>query len=308
MRLRTAIRSVRLALVCVVLCCTNARAQSLPTPGSSCAPTVTCDEFKELTGKKVFPKVIIDDVTFDGPLSLPPATLSALTKELTNHELDGDPKWLDATEEVPIGAAWQDNGYVQVKVSARAIPHGGDATYQHFSVIVHVDEGLQYRIGAITFRSSNPDEPLAFPTEILQNLLPFRPGELCEPNKIRQGLDALRKMYVSKGYIDFTPTPETEIDNEHQTVSFRFVLDQQGQYRIRKVTVCGSNPNFEALLNSEVKPGDVFSLNEIQDFFDKHQSLLGPHFGSENVQYKRDLKNHTVDIAVSLRNCPLSQD
>jgi hypothetical protein len=261
-----------------------------------------------MTGKKVFPKVIIDDVTFDGPVNIPPPTLEALTKELTSHEFDGEFKWLDVIQEVPIRAAWQDNGYFMVVLSGRVIPHGGDANFQHFSVIIHVDEGLQYRIGNITFRSSDPDEPLVFPTEDLQNLLPFRQGDLSDADKIRKGLDALRKLYGSHGYIDFTPTPETEVDNDHQLLSINFVLDQQKQFRIRRITVCGSNPKFENLMKSVITSGDVFNFTEIQGFFDKHQPELGPHFGSENVLYKRDVKTGNVDITISLRNCPVSQD
>jgi outer membrane protein assembly factor BamA len=308
MRRPEQIRFMILLAICASLCSPVVLAQSRPALRSRCAPTVSCDELKELSGKKAYPKVIIDDVVFDGPVNLPHEALDRVIKDLTSREFDGDSQWLEEIEEVAIRGAWQDHGFFKAEVSGQAISHGGDATYQHFSVIFHVEEGSQYWIGRITFQSSGPDEPLAFSAEELRNLLPFRPGDLCAVDKIRQGLDALKMFYGARGYIDFAPAPETEVDSVKQVVNLKMVLDQQKQYKIDKLTVCGSNPKFENLLRSEIKPGDVWNAEVAEGFFERYRPMLGPHFGSENVQYKRDVKKGTVDIAVSLQNCHSSQD
>jgi outer membrane protein assembly factor BamA len=305
---RAAIQYALLAMVCACLGAPATLAQSTPGRGSGCPFGVSCDDFKEMIGQKVFPKVIIDEVTFDGPVSIPPATLDALTKDLTSHEFDGDSKWLGEIEEMSVRAAWQDNGYFRAEVSGKSLLLGGDANFQHYSVTFHVDEGSQYRVGNMTFRSSDPDVPLAFPPGELRKLIPFLEGDLLTAKGVRAGLEALKDFYGRMGYIDFAPEPETDVNVADRVVSIHFVLNQQKQFRIHEVTVCGSNPKFESLMKSKIKSGDIFNYSDIHDFFEKHQSALGGHFGSEKVVYRRDVKNGTVDIGVALRNCPLSQD
>ena len=269
---------------------------------------VSCDDFKEMTGRKVFPKIIIDNVIFEGPVHLPAAALEELVASIKQHPLDGDPNWLDEIEEVVLRGTWQDNGYFRAEVSGKSLLLGGDANFQHYSVTFHVDEGFQYRVGKMSFRPSDPEDPLPFTPEELRKLIPLEEGDILTATGIRAGLDALKVLYGAKGYIDFAAEPEIDVNVVDRVVSIHFVLNQQKQFRIRQITVCGSNPKFESLMKSKIKSGDAFNYSEIQDFFEKHQSALGGHLGSEKVVYRRDVKNGTVDIGVPLRNCPLSQD
>jgi hypothetical protein len=308
MRLPAGIPFLLLPLAYAILCSPELRAQSSPASGAECAPMVTCDEFKELTGKKVYPKVIIDDVSFEGPVSIPHDVLDGIIKDLTSRKFDSDSKWLDEVEEVAIRGTWQEYSYFKAEVSAQAVPRGGDDTYQHFSVIFHVVEGPQYWMGRVTFQSANPDEHLAFSAEELRKLLPFRPGDLCDVDKIRQSLDALKRFYGAHGYIDLAPTPETETDDVNHVVNIKMILDQQRQYKIGRVSVCGSDSRFESRLSSEVKSGELFDAPRLKSFFEINRAALGPHFGSENVQYELNPKTGTVNITVSLRNCPLLKD
>src|ERR1700675_2443096 len=106
-----ALQSALLMLLCLSLCPTHTRAQSASGRGSDCPPMVSCDDFKEMTGRKVFPKIIIDNVIFEGPVHLPAAALEELVASIKQHPLDGDPNWLDEIEEVVLRGTWQDNGY-----------------------------------------------------------------------------------------------------------------------------------------------------------------------------------------------------
>lgn len=304
MRRPAAFRFLILSLVGVFFGSAVIRAQTTSAPAG--CPSSSNESQDEVQNHH--PIVVVDDLVFDGPIHLPYSDLEPAVEELNQLKRSAaDSVWLDDFLESRVRAAWQDHGYFKVLVSARAIPRGGDTTYQHFSVIVHVEEGKQYWIGDITFRTSNPDELLVFTPEELRELLPFHEGDLLNPDKIRKGFDAMKKRYTNEGYIDFTPTPETDVDDQRQRVSFRLILDQQRQFRIGKVTFCGSNPKFENLVNSLMKPGDVFAYPVFDAFFEKNRSELEPHFCPENVGYHRDVKTGTVDVAVTLRNCPLSQ-
>ncbi len=360
MPLRAALQYLLLGSVCACLCPTNGHAQSASGSGSCPTPVVSDDDFTEMTGKKVFPKAIIDDVTFDGPVSLPPATLDELLTSIKQKKSSTSiSDWLEETVEIAVRGAWQNNGYFKVKVSWQTIPHLGDPDYQHFSVVFHVDEGLQYRLGEIRFRTSqdptetqassttaarsqmdelndsesgsadseepannssrptlrkreptNDDEPMSastthpprFPEEELRKLIPLQQGDILSSEKIREGLDALRKLYGSHGYIDFTPTPETEVDEEHQVVSILLVLDEQPQYRIGKIRIVGLSANAENALIWKIKPGDIFNNDLFKQFFEDNQPILPAGSSSaENSEFTR--KDGIVDIKLKFSPC-----
>lgn len=320
MRLRAAIQFPILLLVWSAVLAPVAHAQ-VPSRLKQCLPyptlaeeiedmraevraKMTTDEEKPLTA----PKVIIDEIKFDTPIHLPDSVRDELLKSIKQQEFYAGSEWLDEILEVGIRGTWQNNGYFKVLVSGRAIPRGGDASYQHFSVIFHVDEGLQYRLGNITFRSSDPDVPLAFPSEELRKLVSLNHGELLSADKIRQGLDALRKLYGSDGYIDFTPTPETDADNKNQIVSIIFVLDQQKQYKIGKVTVYGPNAEFENLLKTKFRPGDIFKYEMLDDFLKENESSLPPDASPQDIRLTRHVKQGTVDFVFDFMTCPDPQD
>ncbi|MGA8222585.1 MAG: POTRA domain-containing protein [Candidatus Acidiferrales bacterium] len=287
------------------------------------------DDFNEMIGRKVFPKTIIDDVKFDGPVHLPADILDELVDSIKQRESSiAISTELEETAEVSVRGAWQNHGYFNVRVSWEAIPTAGDADYQHFSVVFHVDEGPQYRLGKVQFRAAHfvaptesgdrpslrrrrkyddpdPADLPIFPIEQLRSLIPLQEGDLLSSDKIREGLDALRKLYGSHGYIDFTPTPETEVDDEHQTVSIVFVLDEQPQYRIGKIEVAGLGPNTENALVWRLKPGDIFNYDLFKQFFEDNQSILPAGASpSENSEFRRNTKDGIVDIKLKFRPCP----
>jgi outer membrane protein assembly factor BamA len=64
----------------------------------------------------------------------------------------------------------------------------------------------------VQFRSADPDVPLAFPPEQLRKMVPLRDGGIFDVSKLREGFDALKKLYDSSGWMDFTPAPNFDIE------------------------------------------------------------------------------------------------
>ncbi len=153
-------------------------------------------------------KVTIDAVEFQGSPHLAPLALRQLIKSLEQREFDGDSDWISELKETVRGA-WQEQGYFKAEVKAEVQLVSEDATCARVSVTVRVEEGLQFRLGDIRFHPADPRETLLFPPDELRKLIPLREGQLFNAAKIRDGLDALRRMYGAKGYIDFTPQPLT---------------------------------------------------------------------------------------------------
>jgi hypothetical protein len=157
-----------LPLICACLCPSVMQAQ-LPRSLERCLPYPTLAEEIEDMREDVRAKMnasasrldreptgSIEAIQFDGQIHLPGMVLDELIAELKQHEFKSGSEWLDEIQEVPIKGAWQNNGYFRVKTTAESQMVHGDFTHLYFSVTVHVNEGLQYRIGDISF-SKPPD-------------------------------------------------------------------------------------------------------------------------------------------------------
>lgn len=254
------------------------------------------------------PRVIIDSVKFAGPIHLSDSARNQLISELTQRDLDADFNRLKELEEVPIRGAWQDQGFFKVEATARAQFISGDSLTKHVSLIIDVDEGLQYRLGDTQFRTDDPDDHLAFPREELRKLIPMSEGDLFAAKQIREGLDALKNLYGSNGYIDFVATPLTEVDDAHQRISLTMELYQEKQYRVCTVEVFGPNPAMETLLRSRLKPGDIFTGRAIENFFKENASALPSDISPADIEVVRNTKSGIVNLRFNFQTCTQLQD
>lgn len=87
-------------------------------------------------------------------------------------------------------------------------------------VAATIGEGDIYRLSDLIFRGLtviNADE--------LRNQFKIVPGDIFDRDKIAEGLDGLRRLYVSKGYPDFAAVPETDVDGAKHTISLVIHLD-----------------------------------------------------------------------------------
>lgn len=115
-----------------------------------------------MIGKKVLPKVVVDSVIFDGPMSLPSSIRDQLVAELKEHAAhSAGTRWLEEWNEVVVRDAWMDEGFFKMTSTSKAQIISSDATEQHVSVTVQVDEGMQYRLRDIRFGKQSQIVPAA---------------------------------------------------------------------------------------------------------------------------------------------------
>lgn len=329
MQFRRALERTLLGLICALIIAPSAPAQlkrklerclPYPTPGEEIADTQAEVEAKKWLAANVGKppaeepeapdrKVIIDDVQFVPPVSVPKSTLEEIVADIKERPLNpygfaASPSQLSDFEEVAVRGAFQDRGYFKFTGTAEIHPIRSEGPIDHVAVILHVETGPQYRLGKLRFRTNDPEETLAFSEDELRKLIPLQAGDIFSAEKIRQGLEAMRSLYGSKGYIDFTPEPQTEIDDANQLINLTMVLSQQKQYRIRKVDVFGPNQKMEDLLKSEIKVGDVYDSQKLQRILDENKSELPPDFSSQDIELHKNVKDGTVDVRLDLQTCP----
>lgn len=198
----------------------------------------------------------------------------------------------------------QNDGYFRVKTWASLRKTGAGSERAQYDAIVFVIEGDQYKLGRVTFRSAEPEVPLAFPLEQLRNLYPTQEGGIFRPEEVREWLHNIRRLYADHGYIDFTSEPRTEITAPTDIVNVTMVLDQGKQFRISDFTVETMNPKLEQALRSSMKPGDVFNYSTWLRLLKANKDLLPDGFSPSEVEMRRNVKDGTVQINVNALTCP----
>ena len=133
----------------------------------------------------------------------------------------------------------------------------------------------------------------------------LRDGDV-DLQKIRQGLEALRRLYGTWGYINFVASPEIQADNTHQRISVLIEVEEGKQFRVGSVEVLGlDQETVDSVLKAKLRPGDVFNPKLVEEFSKKNKPLLPPDASPrDDMQLKQDGRNGTVAIEFDFRSCP----
>jgi outer membrane protein assembly factor BamA len=279
-------------------------AQFLPDLPARCvAPLHASDEFKELIGERVYPKTIIDSVKIDSSTQLPRADRNRLLSWLQRQQFKAQDDWLDLAEN-RVREAWRDQGYFKAQVTAEYKTTKSNSTYQEVRVSFHVQPGEQYRLQDIRFQNSDPHVTLAFPSDQLRQLISLNDGNIFSSSAIRNGLDDLKNLYASRGYIDFVATPKTQLNEAMRQIAVTLVLDSGSQFRVAKMDFAGGYPDAQAVVRSQLKVGDIYNPVAIEALFRQRRSPFPTGMSLADVVATRIPKDATVDLVFDFRDCP----
>jgi outer membrane protein assembly factor BamA len=250
-------------------------------------------------------------VEFDSNDGVPADAQDEISTALRNRvsEPDADSAYLKdlASEiaEVSVRGALRNRGYFKATATAnltRLQTQGAD-----ISVVAAIRArlGPQYRMGGLRIENAESGQPLAISPDVLRGLIPLQKGELFNVERIRTGLQNFALAYGRKGYVDMTPEPETEVDDERGTIDLTLRIDQQVQYRVGNVELLGvSGVTRDKLMESLPNPGEVFDRTKLDEFFKVNRAILPPDVSRDDVIVERDIKMRTVRVLFDLRVCP----
>jgi len=197
--------------------------------------------------------------------------------------------------------AFQTHGFFNAKIADLRL----DVTnsLQHPAPVVvyaGIEAGPKYRVGEIIFNGQKAISNL----DVLRNQIPLSPGDVFDTEKTRQGIRNLRDVYLAAGYLNFTPVPDTEVDDIRQTVNVKFDLDEGGQFSVAHVDIIAPAEVGERLSESwPLKVGDVYNSRLVRWFFDANKDLIPAAASPEqNIQTTQDRNSGTVAIRVDV--CP----
>jgi Surface antigen variable number repeat len=240
--------------------------------------------------------VSIENVTFSGFLQMPISDQdeigASIRQQARGDALDGVTE--EALEWARVG--WLNRGYLKVQVNGEARTLTKNATGLHLALFVHVDEGLRYALGAITFKHNNAVSSV----EALRTLFPIKDGEAFSREKIAKGLENLRKAYGEFSYINYTGVPATTFDDEKRLAFLAIDVDEGKQFLVSSIGIVGADA--EVLNDLALKPGQIYNARLVELFLRKHVPVADVN---PNVQRRvLDERNGTVALTFDFRNCP----
>ena len=263
--------------------------------GQSCIPPTRFEE-------RV--KAPIRDVIFTNDASLPSDAEDAIAQHLHHQTVQSgslDKQLSSAADEAAerTRAAYQNIGYFKVQVDGTAVSVGDSPQYD---IMIQIrSSGQQYRLGDLNFVNGT-----FFPTLQLRDLFPLRPGEIFSREKIARGLEELRRLYSSEGFINFVPVPDTAFDDDTGIATLAIHIDEGKQFRLRHVDVIGVDPSMKARVLAEfaLKPGDVYTSEALERISKKLPDLVQKS-NHDVLDKQLDEANGLVDVMLDFRPLPI---
>lgn len=228
-------------------------------------------------------KEVSIDLIVHSPVALTPAERQDLKAKIRKIG------WNDAEEIVR--ELYQDKGFFKAEVVTVRTP-----IIKQNVLVLRVSPGKQYHLVKISWRGNT-----IFSESELASLIPFRPGELFNRTKIAEGLDAARKLYDSRGFINYTYIPTPQIDEDGATIAFEIDVDEGRQFRFGELHVDGMEEAHREILLSawEGLRGRPYNVDDADKFFHRYFRSPWPNIVPENYTVRKiDDANHSVNYSL----------
>ncbi len=219
--------------------------------------------------------------------------------------------------EVGVRGLYTDNGYYKVLVRdpvlenidtqgwRLGVPLTGRTKGKAVNITIPIEEGERYRMGTLKIASNDPDKALSLKVDALKGVFPLKQGDVFSSAKIRKALEDYGKIYGRYGFIDFVPTPETDINEDAKRIDVTMKFDEGKQYYVRRIDFTGNTTTRDKVIRREllIDEGALFDkhaweisilrLNQL-DYFDKLDA-------DKAAEIKRNTKDGTVDLLLKLK-------
>jgi len=236
--------------------------------------------------------LLITDFSISGTQTLSSDELAKITNELIGSCFDENSEELEER----VQALFKNRGYLIMEVqSLRVKPIDPTAVPKPARLEADVLEGPRFRLAEINFTGNH-----AFTADELRSKFLLKKGDPLARDKIAGGLDDLRQLYVSHGFLDFTTIPEVQIPSDGTAILSISILEHV-QYHMGKLEVFAKKEAADSLRSKwELPEGAVFDRTYLDTYIGSNRSLLPPEFQREHVQIVRDCPNATVDVRLPL--------
>jgi outer membrane protein assembly factor BamA len=273
-------RTHRLALVLFIFCLLPLAAQTRsPIPQNQSKPAVR-------------------KVVFESAALVSSDEKNEISKEILAKDEPGFERTLaDLIDEAGFRVfhIYQHYGYYMADVTAdpKAVP----GIKNTVDVVVRVnDPGRKF-----VFRGIRWSGTTIFSEQQLNETMAIQPGEIFDRDKFVKGLEELRRLYGSKGYVQYTAFPDTDINQIEGTIRIRMDVDEGEQFRFGHLFIAGLDDEHSRQLHDawEGLRGQPYSHEQAEKLLVRMLHPVEKGITLDDYSDRKyDMKNHVVDYFV----------
>lgn len=192
-------------------------------------------------------------------------------------------------------------GYLKAKLSdAEAKVVQSDAQEAQVNVTFRVAPGLQYKLTQIQWVGNT-----IFPAERLRPLIHATLGQPANAVQLTEDLEAVHKLYGTRGYMTASAHPVAQMDDTQSTVAYQLQIKEGDLYHMGELEILGldSRTMYRVLDEWRLRGGDAYDSSYAQKFFNGSVKSLLP-MGDWGLKIRESLNEQDKTVDVTLRFDP----
>ncbi|HET6176030.1 MAG TPA: POTRA domain-containing protein [Candidatus Sulfotelmatobacter sp.] len=249
--------------------------------------------------------VKVRHVVFPGAPRVPQEERDQIAREVRRHfrnPCEDQKSWSQDAAEMAseIAREWyQDRGYFKVQTEAQAILIEARGSTRIVDLRLQgINKGQLYRTGRLHWSGMT-----VFREDELLRLIPTHSGDIFGRDKIANGLEAVRSLYASRGYVNFTCIPNTTFDEDNATINLNIQIEEGPQFHFRNFSVAGLDDQrlqrWQEAWKEQIT-GRVFTRDDLRTFLRQFFRPAYPNFDpvwATRLNY--DEKNSAIDVSMT---------
>ena len=121
---------------------------------------------------------------------------------------------------------------------------------------------------------------------------------------MRTGFENLKKIYGARGYVNFTPVPIQDIDEQNKVVNLTINVDEDRQFTVNRIAFSGNTTTRDKVIRREimVNEGEVFN-SSLWDLSLLRLNQLGyfEEIKTEDAEVKPSPTESTIDVNLKVK-------
>ncbi len=169
-----------------------------------------------------------------------------------------------------------------------------------YLVTFNVQEGQQFRFGAVTVSSEIPEPVVAE----FQAALSTKPGEIYSPARVENDIARLERLAIQKGLSFVAVDPRISRNDRGLTLDVNYVLTRGPRIFVERIDIEGNNTTLDRVVRNQFRTveGDPFNPREIRQSAERIRAL--GYFANADVNAREGSSPEQVVIDVDVVEQP----
>jgi outer membrane protein assembly factor BamA len=255
-------------------------------------------EFDSYAYKVSLHPVVVRNMDFPGAATDEIPALQAAAKSLAGQEYLRTK--MRVQERLNLLPVYRSRGYLKAKFADSLAKVAEDGAQTLVDVSFPVTPGHEYKLTNMQFVGNG-----VFSADQLQGLIHLKNGEPANAVQLSDDLEAIRKLYGTKGYLGARVDPNPDMDDAKSTVSYRLNVTEGDQYRMGELSIDGIPLDNAKKMAAQwqLKKGEPYDASYLPKFFKIMYQDVGLRV-PYNVIPRQEVNPQDKTVSVALHFVP----